>query len=449
MIYDFLSNNKLALFVFSSLFLCLALFSFDCCAVTPIPPPPYTQAQVQTYMSKGWKGYKANFITTTGRVMRIEDNSDTVSEGQAYAMLLAVNFNDKTTFDKCFAWAEANLSRMLPGSAPYGGPDNLLAWHWITNGGVQGNGWDAASDADGDYAQALLLAYEKWGQQNYLDKALAVLNDILAKEVYQPASLPPGQNYLFLKPGNWGEANIFGHQGIYINPSYLSPAWYRHFDAYLPDARWDRLVDGSYHIINTASNMILDPVTNIPTIGVGMLPDWAFIDDTGVIYFTDNPITNISTTICSWDWFRLPWRVYADVKFTHQAEPRADTFLNQLQTFYQNEFNAGRKIVASYYYSGIGSVTYTSPAASGIPLLCVSLNPLLSLSFQTGMVQTAVAYIIKSAPTNPPTNTLFSGPDTFQDLNKTTGYFIAPGDILRYYINSWGMLGLLTAYQNP
>lgn len=449
MICDYQSKKRISLFAYCSLFLSLVLFSFDCVALTPIPPPPYTKKKVLSYLNKGWVGYKANFINSVGRVRRIEDGNDTVSEGQAYGMLLAVQLGDKVTFDKCFAWAEANLSRLQTGSIPYGGPDNLLAWHFIHGVGVQGNGWDAAADADGDYAQALLLAYETWGQVNYLTKALAVLSDILNKEVYQPTNLPVGQDFLFLKPGNWGEANLFGHQGIYINPSYLSPAYYRHFNAYLPDARWNKLIDGSYHIINTASNLILDPVTSASIAGVGMLPDWAFIDDQGTIFFTDNTVTNIATTICSWDWFRLPWRVFGDVKYTHQAEPRAQTFLDQLETFYQNEFNAGRQIFASYYYSGSAAVNYTSPAASGVPMLCASVNPLISITLQTGMAQTALGYILKSSPINPPLNNQFSGPDIFQDINLTTGYFLAQGDILRYYINSWGMFGLLTAYQNP
>ncbi len=431
-----------------SLFTSMMLFSSVCDAasLTPVPPPPYTRTKIQDYMTKGWTTYKSNFILSTGRVKRVENSNDTVSEGQAYAMLLAVSQSDKATFDKCFTWTEANLSRLLPGSAPYGGPDNLLAWHWTTTGGIQGNDWDAASDADEDYARALLLAYEKWGQQNYLTKATAVINDILAKEVYQPANLP---NYLFLKPGNWGPDNIYGHQGIHINPSYFCPGWYRHFNTYVPDSRWQKLIDGCYYIIGAGSLSMTDPASNIATTGVGMLPDWAFVDDSGVVYYNGDSIADPTVMICSWDAFRLPWRIFMDVKISQQTEPRAQTYLNQLKTFYQNEFNAARKIFASYNYDGTAAVNYTSPVSSGIPLIFCSLNPTQIITGQTGMVQTGLAYLLKSAPTNPPQNNSFSGPDTFQDVNNKTGYFLAPGDILRYYINSWGMFGLVTTYQNP
>lgn len=412
-----------------------------------IPPPPYSKSQVGTYLSKGWAGFKMNFILNNGRVIRPENNNDTVSEGQAYAMLLSVYLNDQITFDKCFQWAEQNLSRTLPGSVPYGGPDNLLAWHWIPGQGIQGNNWDAASDADGDYAFALLLAYEKWGTAQYLYKALAVMQDILTKETYLPTNIPLA-NLLYLKPGNWGEANLYGHQGIYINPSYFSPYWYRKFNQYLPDARWQKLIDGSYQIIASAADAIQNPNSNDVFNGVGLMPDWAFVDNSGNVYFQGDALNDISVTLSSWDAFRTPWRIYFDLNSTHGVETRASDYLAQLFNFYEQQFNAGQQIYANYYYSGLPAVSYTSPAASGIPLLSSSLDPSVSINQQTGIPQIALAYILKSAPTNPPVNNAYSGPNTFQDFGSY-GYFVAPGDTLRYYINSWGMLGLLIAYQTP
>lgn len=433
-----------------NLMLLLLPWLFSCSgvqALIPIPPPPYSNNQAQNYLTKAWAGFKANFILTNGRVVRIEDNNDTVSEGQAYGMLFSVYMNDKKTFDKCFLWTEQNLSRTLPGALPYGGPDNLLAWRWIPSVGVQGGNWEPATDADQDYAYALLLAYEKWGQANYLSKALAVLQDILAKETYVPA-LPLSDTLLFLKPGTWGDANLYGHQGIFFNPSYLSPAWYRKFNEYLPDNRWQKLINGTYHILDVAATSILNPATGTPSLGVGPLPDWAFIDDLGIVYFQGDNASNPSLTISSWDAFRLPWRIFYDWKVTHESEVNAGNYLSLLQSFYQNEFNNGQKIYASYYYTGAPAVNYTSPAGSGIPLLACSLDPNTPLLQQNATAQTALAYILKSAPVNPPLNNQYSGPDTFQETNKQ-GVFVAPGDTLRYYINSWGILGLVIATLTP
>lgn len=418
-----------------------SLGTLQLAALTPIPPPPYTQTQIANWISKAWVGYKANFILSTGQVIRPENGNDTVSEGQAYAMLFAVTVGDKTTFDSCFAWTEQNLSRLLPGSTPYGGPDNLLAWHWTLPGGVQSDGWNAATDADEDYAYALLLAYEKWGQSNYLSKAQAVISDILNKETHAPTGLT---NLLFLKPGNWGEGNIWGHQGIFINPSYLSPAWYRKFNVYMPDSRWQMLIDGVYYIIQNAGSHITNPADNVVYNGVGLLPDWAFVDENGAFYFKGDVNNDPSLMISGWDACRLPWRIYEDYKYTNESELRAASYLSQLQNFYQSEFNAGRQIFATYYYDGTAAVNYTSPAASGMPMLSASFNPTTPISNQTGMPQTALAYTLKSAPLNPPTNNQFSGPDIFQE-SKKSGVFVAPGDVLRYYINSLCLFNLLVA----
>ena len=421
--------------------LLFTLATLDLNALVPIPAPPYNQIQVANWLTKAWAGYKSNFILSTGQVIRRENGNDTVSEGQAYAMLFAVSLSDKTTFDKCFNWTEQNLSRNLPGSIPYGGPDNLLAWHWTPPGGVQSDGWIAATDADEDYAYALLLAYEKWGQSNYLSKALAVINDILNKETYASPNFP---NLLFLKPGSWGEGNIWGHQGIFINPSYLSPAWYRKFNVYVPDSRWQMLIDGSYYIIQQGGATIINPADNVAYNGVGLLPDWAFIDDEGTFYFKGDINSDPSLTISGWDACRLSWRIYQDYKYTNGLETRATSYLNQVKSFLQNEFNLGNKIFASYYYTGVPAVNYTSPATSGMILLASSFNPSMAITNQTGMPQTALAYTLKSAPLNPPTNNQFSGPDTFQESNKS-GIFVAPGDILRYYINSLCIINLLFA----
>lgn len=269
----------------------------------------------------------------------------------------------------------------------------------------------------------------------------------MAKETYAPANLPFA-NLLYLKPGNWGESNLYGHQGTFINPSYFSPYWYRKFNDYLPDSRWQQLIDGCYGIISDAAVAIQNPASSDVFSGVGLMPDWAFVDDSGNVYFKGDALSDISVTLSSWDAFRTPWRVYFDLNYTGGAEVRAKNYLDQLATFYDQEFNAGRQIYANYYYSGLPAVNYTSPAASGIPLLSSTLDYASLVGQQTGLAQVALAYILKSAPINPPANNQFSGPDTFQDFGSY-GYFIAPGDILRYYINSWGLLGLLIAYHTP
>src|SRR5262249_137105 len=82
------------------------------------------------------------FVGANGRVVRRDQGGDTVSEGQAYAMLIAVATGRRSTFERVWRWTRVHLQR----------PDGLLSWHW-----QDGKVSDAqpAADADLDAAHAL------------------------------------------------------------------------------------------------------------------------------------------------------------------------------------------------------------------------------------------------------------------------------------------------------
>jgi endo-1,4-beta-D-glucanase Y len=58
------------------------------------------------------------YVEDDGRVVRHDQGGDTVSEGQAYALLLAVAADDEERFARVWRWTDANLRRH----------DGLLAW---------------------------------------------------------------------------------------------------------------------------------------------------------------------------------------------------------------------------------------------------------------------------------------------------------------------------------
>lgn len=55
-----------------------------------------------------------------GRVVRRDQGGDTVSEGQADALLVAVGVGDRTTFAAVWRWTQQHLLR----------PDGTLSWRW-------------------------------------------------------------------------------------------------------------------------------------------------------------------------------------------------------------------------------------------------------------------------------------------------------------------------------
>ena len=76
-----------------------------------------------------------DYVEPDGRVVRRDQDGDTVSEGQAYAMLVAVGSGDDASFRRVWGWTRQHLVR----------PDGTLSWRWADGAVV-----DASSAADAD-----------------------------------------------------------------------------------------------------------------------------------------------------------------------------------------------------------------------------------------------------------------------------------------------------------
>jgi endoglucanase len=237
-----------------------------------------------------WEGYQRQFIDVDGRVIRPSNQDDTVSEGQAYAMLIAVVLDDRETFDQVLNWTRQHLSR----SETFG--DHLLAWHWEVDKGV--TDWNSAADANVDTALALLLAHARWQDEPYRMEALHLLEDILELETEDIA----GKRYLL--PGNWR----LDTEVQPLNPSYFSPAHFRLFYAVTGDERWKELLHNTYTLLSQLSLRKTFPVR------AGLVPDWIGVDLKGNLRRVEG--FSQETT---WDAVRMPWRVALDVLWSEDA----------------------------------------------------------------------------------------------------------------------------------
>ena len=66
------------------------------------------------------EAFLSGYVEPDGRVTRRDEGGDTVSEGQAYAMLVAAALNDQQHFTRVWVWTKRNLAR----------EDGRLAWRW-------------------------------------------------------------------------------------------------------------------------------------------------------------------------------------------------------------------------------------------------------------------------------------------------------------------------------
>jgi len=144
------------------------------------------------------EGFLDRYVAADGRVVRHDQGGDTVSEGQAYALLLAAAAGDEQRFERVWDWTRTHLRR----------PDGLLAWRWA-GGRVADR--EPAADADLDAARALLVAADRFGEPRYRTEGLA-LGAALARH-----STTSAAEKTVLVAGPWARADAV------VNPSYWSP----------------------------------------------------------------------------------------------------------------------------------------------------------------------------------------------------------------------------------
>lgn len=289
---------------------------------------------IKNMLNSTWKNYTAEYVDGgTGKVFDPSRNNITTSEGISYTMLRAVWIDDKTTFDKTFAWAQENLQRK----------DKIFSWLFGENSdGTFGiltsqNGQNSASDADTNIALALIFAANRWSDPSYLVEAKEIMNGIWSEEVVTINNTP------YLASNNLEKNDI---NKIIINPSYLEPFAYRIFALIDPVHPWMGLVGSSYDILERGTN-------KLP-------PDWLTIDKK-----SGNVIPNQNTSLSenfSYDALRIPWNVALDYEWF--KEPRAQKYLGTLTTLSIN-WNKDKKLVSSYIQNGQPASSTETPAMYG------------------------------------------------------------------------------------
>lgn len=256
-----------------------------------IPEPSEPQNIVEILWASWKKSYYDN-----GRVYRPNNESDTVSEGQAYGMLWAVWFDDPDTFDAIYEWTENNLSRYN-----FAG-DHLLSWHW---GKLGNDRWGIidrmpAADADVDYILALIMASKIWpdrvppvGLLSYANKAMEVAQSFMQKLVLD---VPNGEKVVI----PWIYNDREREYPIQVNPSYFSPGHFRAIGRFTQNAAWEELADDCY--AQLCRILTLEEGETVVTV-----PDWINMDSDGS--FSTRPERGY---ISSWEAFRVWWRIRLD-----------------------------------------------------------------------------------------------------------------------------------------
>jgi endoglucanase len=218
--------------------------------------------------------FLAHYEQPDGRVVRWNQGGDTVSEGQAYAMLVSAALGNRSRFSAAWSWAAHHLQQ----------PTGLLAWHW-DRGSVIGK--EPAPDADLIAAWALELASSAFGERQYRSEASRIADAVLAHEVASVHGRP------VLLAGPWAR----GASPI-LNPSYDIPAAFAALGALGRRAEWEGVAADARSVLTQ-----LTENGNLP-------PDWAILTTTssggGVAHPIPTPDQPQAPVVYGFDAVRLP-----------------------------------------------------------------------------------------------------------------------------------------------
>ncbi len=299
-------------------------------------------ASDKTVLADLWRAYTETYIESgTNRTMDLQDGGVTTSQGQSYTMLRAVWMDDQQTFAESWQWTKDNLQR----------DDWLLARRFGERPdgsyGIQDElgGADSATDADVDVAFALLMAYSRWQQDDYLYDALPVIDAVWEQSVV----LVDGAPVLVADDLQGTDADQ-----VLVNPSYLAPYAYRVFARVDPGHDWSGLVDSSYALLEELADEPLDADRS-----TGLPPDWVHVDRrTGEFSAVGGDLT----TRFGHDALRLPWRLALDRAW--YGEERALRLLEGQSVLAESWTGQGR-LVAAYDRDGAPAAGDEAPALYG------------------------------------------------------------------------------------
>lgn len=192
-----------------------------------------------------WQHFKTAYLTGEGRITDNMNGGISHSEGQGFALLLAVRFDDRALFERCLQWTRGRLAR------PH---DMLLAWAYRPHEFDPVPDRNNATDGDLLVAWALAEAAERWRLPAHRALAEAMSRDILRHLVVEAG------DRLMLLPGLHGFRQP---DGLIVNPSYFVFPAFHALRRVLPTHQWSLLEESGLRLMRHAR---FGPW--------GLVPDW-------------------------------------------------------------------------------------------------------------------------------------------------------------------------------
>jgi len=261
----------------------------------------------EAILQQEWESWKKHRLRdcNDGTACVPRDEGDCISEGIGYGMLLASAFDDRSLFDKFWAYYKKHRIQS----------NGLMTWKTNACGSDAASG--TATDGDIDTAFALLQAACKWGG-TYESDATTLINSIKTNEV------TTCNGKLVLRAGA-------GYGGCdKTNPSYFAPGYYKVFASVTNDSSWTTLANDSYSLLSTVQGKMN-----------GLVPNWT--DQNGNIPSGDDGTYGPDAS-------RTPWRIATD--YVWNGEQKAVAFLDNVVKYVDGNSGVQRSLSPNSTYRG-------------------------------------------------------------------------------------------------
>lgn len=208
---------------------------FGLCLLSVLAVSPRAVAQLDiaslrtnAVFPEEWAAYRSAFVKPSGRVVDFENGMISHSEGQGYAMFLAVEADARADFQQIWDFTRTEMRMPM---------EPLFYWKWNPFSVPPIEDRNDASDGDIFIAWALLLAGLKWEEPGYVDESARIIREVAAKLIYRR------REATLLKPGLKGFSAEEQSDGPVINLSYWIYPAFPYFNLVLPDGMWRGLVE--------------------------------------------------------------------------------------------------------------------------------------------------------------------------------------------------------------
>ncbi|MER0240133.1 glycosyl hydrolase family 8 [Fulvimarina sp. MAC8] len=224
-----------------------------------------------------YAAWHTRFVGEDGRVIDDANGGVSHSEGQGYGMLLAVFHDDRSSFDRLWAWTRENLAIR---------DDALLAWRYDPSTTPAIADMNNATDGDLLVAWALAEAYGRWSELSYEQDARRIGQAILDRTVIEH------REKTILLPGAVGFSAENRSDGPVVNLSYWVFPAFAALNEIIADAGWRGLAESGFALIK-ASRFGAE---NVPS-------DWISLADE-----TPRPADGFAP-IFGWNAVRIPFHI--------------------------------------------------------------------------------------------------------------------------------------------